>query len=362
MILGIDPQKYETISIYLTKNSEKPNVFEQNGKKVFYISEKPKLPFFKPLAIFKLAKILKREKVDILHCHMHKATVYGVIAGRLAGVPVILAHVHGMGRTRNLRRKLLNRFILHRISRILAVGQAVKEDILLNNPSLPAEKVVNIGNSIDYNYYSAGGFDRNAVLAKYNIPADSFVFATAGRLAATKGQTFLIEAFAKIKNKIPNAKLLFAGSGQLKEELEKKAADLGCRDSVYLLGRIDNMPQFYCGIDCFILSSVAEGLPRVILEAMAAGVLCIASNIGGIPEILDSGRLGFLVPPENPDALANMMLKIANMTQYEKSIIISGAKNNIKENYNHTVLIKRIENIYGDLIAKSCSNMPVGLL
>lgn len=351
VILGINPQKYETISIYLTKNSDKPNIFEQKGKKVFYITENSKLPFLRPLVFLKLAKVLKNEGVDILHCHMHKATVYGTIAGRLAKVRMILSHVHGLGRTRNIRRKLLNSFLLPHVDKIFAVGHAVKEDILKHNRSVKPENVINIGNSIDYDYYSGGNCDRDIMRKKYNIPADAFVFATAGRLAPTKGQMFLIEAFAKIKKQIPNSVLLFAGSGQLKEGLEKRAAELSCADSVYLPGRIENMLEFYNGIDCFILPSVAEGLPRTLLEAMAAGVLCIASNVGGIPEILDNGRLGFLVPPETVDALADSMAKAAEVSIEKKTVMIESAKGCVKNNFNHPVIIERLEKIYASLIA-----------
>src|SRR4030042_318874 len=91
VILGINPEKYETIFIHLTKNSNNPNIFEQKGKKVFYITEQPHLPLFRPVVFLKLAKILKNEGVDILHCHKHKSTVYGTIAAKKAGVPIILS-------------------------------------------------------------------------------------------------------------------------------------------------------------------------------------------------------------------------------------------------------------------------------
>ncbi len=349
VICGINPEKYETIGIYLTKTSNVPNLLEQNGKKVFFVTQKSRLPII-PFSFFRLAKILKEQQVDILHCHHHKAAFYGTIAGKIAKVPAILSHVHGLGRTRNISRKLQNYFLMPHIDKILAVGEAVKDDILKTNPSVEPEKVMNIGNSIDYEYYSNANFDRHAVRKKYNIPSDAFVFATAGRLAETKGQKYLIEAFAKVKKQIPSAVLLFAGSGPLKNQLEKNAADLKCKNSVHFLGRVDNMPQFYSGIDCFVLPSLAEGLPRTLIEAMAAGVLCIASSVGGIPEILNNGRLGFLVQAENSDELADMMQKAINLPLQKKETIIADAKEYIKTNYSHNVMIKRIENIYNTLI------------
>ncbi|MFA6186206.1 MAG: glycosyltransferase [Phycisphaerae bacterium] len=349
VICGINPQKYETICIYHTKNSDNPNVFEQNGKKVFYLTTKPSLGFLRFFAILKLAILLKKQKVDIFHCHHHKSIVYGAIAGKLAGVPVIIAHVHGLGRTRNINRKLLNLFVLPCIDRILAVGQAVKEDIIANNPTVKSERIINLGNSIDYDYYSHTRFDRTAVRGKFNIPQDAFVFATAGRLAETKGQKFLIDAFAQVKKQIPNALLIFAGAGELKDALEKQSAKLGCGDSIRFPGRVNNMLELYCATDAFVLPSIAEGLPRGLMEAMAAGVLCIASNAGGIPEILDGGKFGYLVEPRDANSLCLSMLKVADMPCDEKMKMISAAKEQIRQNFSHGVMIKREEKIYDEL-------------
>jgi glycosyltransferase involved in cell wall biosynthesis len=247
---------------------------------------------------------------------------------------------------------LFNRFILSRVDKILTVSQAVKDDVLRNNPSVKPEKIINTGNSIDLDYFSSAVYDKQTIRNKFGIPQNSFVFATAGRLAPTKGQQYLIGAFARIRKQLPNARLLIAGTGELKEELEKQALSLGCDSSVHLLGNVDNMPEFYSAVDVFVLPSIAEGLPRTLIEAMASGVLCIASDVGGIPEILDNGRCGILVPPKDENALADAMLAAANMPQQEKLSVISTANNYIKENYSHNVAIKKIEKIYDSLITE----------
>jgi glycosyltransferase involved in cell wall biosynthesis len=352
VILGINPQKYETICIYLTKNSDNPNIFEQKGKKVFYITQKPYLPFFKPAVFFKLAAILKKEGVDILHCHKHKSVAYGSIAGRLAKVPVILAHVHGMDRTRNFRRKFINRFVLSPVDKILAVSQAVKNDILQNNSSIKPEKVINVGNSINYDYFTSSNCDRKAVRNKFNIPQNAFVFATAGRLAQTKGQEYLITAFTQVRKQLNNAELLIAGTGEMKNELENLVSRLNCNSSVHFLNHVDDMREFYSAADCFVLPSIAEGMPRSLIEAMAWGVFCIASNVGGISEILNDGSCGLLVPPKDANALTDAMLKAANMPADKKTAVLSKAKEFIRNNYSHDVMIKKIEQIYDALAAE----------
>ncbi len=346
VFLGINPEKYEMIFVYNAKDLKNPNIFEQKGKKVLYVSLKKYAPSFSPIIIWKLSRLLKAEKVDIVHCHQHKATVHGVFAAKLAGVPIILAHVHGTGRTKNPGRRLINSVIFRWVSRILTVGEAVKKDIILNNPSVDPEKVISVGNSIDYDKFSKVTKSDIIRSEKFGIKKDALVFGTAGRLTETKGQKFLIDAFAQVKKQMPNSLLLFAGTGELKDELEKQAAEAGLADSVHFLGKINNMPEFYSAIDIFVLSSIAEGLPRGLMEAMAAGILCIASNAGGIPEILDNGKYGFLVEPRDSNALYLAMLKTANMPDDEKIKMIAAAKEQIRENFRHSVAIKREEKIY----------------
>jgi glycosyltransferase involved in cell wall biosynthesis len=116
------------------------------------------------------------------------------------------------------------------------------------------------------------------------------------------------------------------------------------------------MREFYSGIDYFVLPSIAEGLPRTLLEAMAAGVLCIASQVGGIPEILDNGRYGFLVPAKNPELLADTLLKTANLPAQTKQTLVAQAREYVKINYSNSVMIKRIENIYDRLFESKTKN------
>jgi glycosyltransferase involved in cell wall biosynthesis len=353
VFLGINPEKYEVIFIYNVKDTDKPNVFEQKEKKVFYVSSKKDTPSFSPTIIWKLSRLLKAEKVDIVHCHQHKATVHGVIAARLAGVPVILAHVHGTGRTKNFGRRLMNRIIFRWVSRILTVGEAVKNDVILSNPSVNPEKVVSVGNSIDYDAFSK--VTKNDIIRaeKFGIKKDVLVFGTAGRLAETKGYKFLIDAFAQVKKQMPNSLLLFAGTGELRDELEKQACKLGCGDSVRFLGYVNNISEFYSALDIFVLPSIAEGLPRGLMEAMAAGVLCIASNVGGIPEIIKDGKYGFLAAAKDDNVLAQTMIKAAKLSENEKKGIMNSARKNIYDNFRHSVVIKREERIYDTEVEKT---------
>jgi glycosyltransferase involved in cell wall biosynthesis len=346
IILGLDREKYRTICIYLKKSSDEPNHFAGQGLKDYYISNKRFFRVFNIFAVVKLARILKREKIDILHCHKHQSVVYGALAAKIAGVPTVIAHVHGLNRSKAARRKFINRFVLRKVSRMVTVGQSVRDDVLAANPFLPADKVVSIGNSIDIERFANIDMSSTEAKERLGFGAESFVIGTVGRLDPTKGYDTLIAAFKKVKDRLGNAQLIFVGQGRLLGQLDELAMELELSDSVHFLGRRDDMPEVYRAMDVFVLPSIAEGMPRSLLEAMAVGVPCVASNVGGIPEILCDGEFGCQIEPGDADAISDAIIKLEDMVQEDKKTLISRAKQRVLGDYNHSVVIKRLEEIY----------------
>ena len=346
VILGLDPQRYQTICVYLARNSEKPNFLQEKGCKAFYIYPKKFLRMFNLPVIWKLSRLLKNQKVDILHCHRHKSTVYGAIAGWFAGMPAVISHVHGLGRTRNLNRKLINFFVLKRVSKIITVGEAVRENVLQTNPFIRPDKVVSLGNSIDYKRFAEVAVTKAQAKQSLALSTDSIVFGMVGRMAPTKGQVHLISAFVRVKESIPLAQLILVGDGGLRAELQKQAAKTSCADSIHFLGHRTNIPELLRAMDVFVLPSIAEGLPRCLLEAMAAGVPCVAASVGGIPEILANGEVGYLVPSKDECALADAMIELTKKTDEEAKQLVEKARQRVKSHYTHEVVIKGLEKLY----------------
>ena len=353
LVLGLDRDRFNVIFIYLSGHGVERNLIEEQGYKVFYLSNIELINAFRFSILFKLVRILKEHRIDLLHCHVHKPTVYGVMAARLAGTPIVLSHVHGLGRSGKFRRKLTNYLVSRKCSKIIAVANSVKEDILRNNWRMPSEKVSILENSVDYARFADVSATKADARRMLELPTDAFVFGTVGRLAKTKGLTFLIEAFSIVKEQIPSAELILLGNGPCRDELEQQASKSPCRDSIRFLGHRGNIEQLYRAMDVFVLSSVAEGMPRAILEAMAAGIPCIATKVGGIPEILPNRDAGRLVPARDADALASSMVEFAKMPAEEIRKIAGNARDRVGKLYSHEVVREKLANLYEAEVARS---------
>jgi glycosyltransferase involved in cell wall biosynthesis len=346
VLLRFNRDDFSTICIYLEKRSDKPNYYQQQGCEVVYLSDKGATGMFNPLLIWELARLLKKNKVDILHCHRHKATVYGAIAAMIAKVPVVFSHVHGLDRTRNPLRRLENRLIFRRVNRILTIGEAVRNDVVASNPAIAAEKVISIGHGIEFNKFADVDITKAQARELLGVPARAFIFGTVGRLVPTKGQADLIAAFAKVQKAVPQAHLVLVGDGRLEQELKQQTADLGCQNAVTFAGKRNDVPKVLRAFDCFVFPSVAEGVGCALLEAMAASLPCIGSLVGGIPEILNDKSVGSLVGVHDVDGLAKVMIEYAAKSEQERIEIGKNAKERVRQGYRDEIVLAKLEQVY----------------
>ncbi|MCX5638738.1 MAG: glycosyltransferase family 4 protein, partial [Planctomycetota bacterium] len=241
---------------------------------------------------------------------------------------------------------LVNLLLFRRINRLIPVANKVKEDVLRNNRFLSEDKLFVLENSVDYERFAKISISKEDAKRLLGTSPDAFVFGTIGRLAPTKGLPYLIEAFAKVKQQMPSAQLVLVGDGRLRNELEQRAAKTLCADSIHFLGHRNNTPELLRAMDVFVLPSIAEGMPRAILEAMAGGVPCVATGVGGIPELLDGGNMGLLVPPADTDALAQAMLTVANMPKDKLDKLIQNAQSKATQACSHDVVRKKLARLY----------------
>lgn len=216
LVVGLNKQIFSQVICYLRGSDNKHNPLQQSGYEVVGLGiPKQKLKRFSPSVVFQLSRIIREKHIDIVHCQRHKSTVYGTLSAWIVGKHVkVVATVHGRGRTRNLGRKLLNRALFKRISRIISVSKAVRDDILKTNRFSSPDKVVTVYNGIDAERFSKPRLTQHEARTRLGLAdKETFVFGTVGRATKVKGQSVLLKAFARVCQKYPDSFIPFGSHG-----------------------------------------------------------------------------------------------------------------------------------------------------
>ncbi len=268
------------------------------------------------IALFKLYRLMRREKPHIVHTHTATAGLLGRLAARLAGVPVILHTFHGHvlhGYFGPLRSKALvwtERFLARLSDRIVTVSEGQRRD-LAGYGVVPLQKITVVHL----------GFELEA----------------------------LLDAVARVQERTPAIRLLLVGDGDLRGDLEAQARSLGLSETVTFAGHRTDVPKALAVFDVFVLPSLWEGMPNVVLEAMAAGLPVVATAVGGTPEVVVDGVTGFLVPPRDPDALAEAITRLLRDPDLRRKMGQAGQKR-IEQHFSIEETVRQTEALYEALL------------
>ncbi len=273
-------------------------------------------------ALWRLYRLLRAEPVDILHCWMFHADILGRLVGRIVGVPAVITSRRSM-EVGGARREQIKRWTAWLDDRVVAVCEMARTAEISRTGVAP-EKVRTIYNGIDsapYHVPAARGLQMRQALT---IPGDALVVGTVGRLHPVKGHRYLLQAWPTVRQQIPQARLLIVGDGELRDELQRQAHDLGIADRVIFTGTRSDIPDLLATMDLFVLSSLWEGMPNVVLEAMAAGVPVLATAVGGTTEVIVDPTHGALIPPQDPAALATAIIQLLTDSEVRKRMGCAG--------------------------------------
>ena len=268
------------------------------------VTEIRKEPGFSLKMLFKLARHLRRDAADVLHTHNPGVHPYGALAAWIAGVPAVVNTRHGTGTSfgRAYQERYF-RAVMPLTDRVVFVCEDSRH-YLVEKLRLPSRKSAVIINGIEL----AGFLEEPAAPMS---AAPRIRFGAVGRMVPVKAHSILIDAFAQLIRKLPQAELRIVGGGPLQDELKEQARK-ACLDGRI---RIESLNHRIAGVlrelDIFVLSSTSEGLPLVILEAMAAGLPVVSTRIGGVPEVAPEGDVSVLCTPGSASGLAEAMYKAA---------------------------------------------------
>lgn len=304
-------------------------------------------------AIIKLVSIIKKEKIDIIHTHLFGANLYGRIAGKITGAPYIITTLHNPdyepyftfhNRFSFERRRLLDKFTGKFFNdSFIAVSDAVKKSA---EKYLGFKNIKVIYNSIDPDKFKPLTKEEKIIAReKFGILGESVVLGSVARLDFQKGHIFLFRALNDRRLRSLNIKLLLAGDGPLESLLKEEAERLKLRDRIIFLGKRKDVREMVGCCDIFILPSVYEGFGVSLLEAMALKIPCLASDVGGIKEIIANGKNGILVKPCSDSELSGAILNLIENPAKRSEIAEAGHKN-VLEKFDSKHQIKLLEKIY----------------
>ena len=311
------------------------------------------------IAFFRLYFIIKKEKPAIVHTHTSKAGILGRWAARWAGVPIIVHTPHGhifygyFGRLKTKFYIFLEKITAYITDKIITLTETGKNEYIMFGIA-KADKFVTIPNGIEVEKYLNCSIDNLAKRKELNLQSGDYLITVIARLEPVKGHMYFLRAMQEIKRQIPRVKALIAGDGELRKRLEAQAKRLNILDVVSFLGTRDDILEIISTSDLIVLPSLNEGLGLVLLEAGALEKPVVATRVGGIPEIVLDERTGVLVPPKNPLALKEAIIRLAKDKDLCKRLAVA-ARDWIGANFSSGQMLKKYSLLYEKLLLEKNS-------
>lgn len=312
------------------------------------------------LAAWRLARIIRAVRPDVVHTHTAKAGAVGRAAALLSGGrPVVVHTFHGhvlrgyFGRVGTLVFRAIETLLARFSDRLVAVSPEVRDELVALGVA-PVEKfsVIRLGLELERRVTFDG--DAREVRHRHGIPADAFVVGWFGRMTAVKQTDDLIATLRTLREQGVDALLLLVGDGDDRERLEELAHELGVARHCLFLGYQQDVAAWFAVSDAVVLTSASEGTPATLIEALAAGRPVVATNVGGVSDVVDDGETGFLVPARDTQALAAKLALLAGDPALRERMG-TAARERVLRRYAVERLVADVDELYRELLGSANS-------
>jgi glycosyltransferase involved in cell wall biosynthesis len=298
---------------------------------------------FDLLSFRPLLQHLRARRVDVLHAHKFGSNVWGAAFGRAFRVPVVIAHEQTWSYSGRPHRVALDYLIGRVVDAFVAVSSADGER-MVTVEHVPAEKVIVIPNA----QIPRAPADTEDLRNQLGLGADEQLVGTVAVMRPQKALSVLVEAFASLAERHPRAHLVLGGDGPCAPELRELVIRSGLDGRVHFLGMRQDVPEILRSLDIAVMSSDFEGTPLFALECMAAGTPLIATSVGGLPDLIDDGHTGTLVPPRDPDALCAAIEEL--ISDPERREAVAAAARERAEEFSIDRIAERFGSLYDSLV------------
>jgi glycosyltransferase involved in cell wall biosynthesis len=351
LAMRVDPARFDRF-LCATRPSEGATFereLQEAGVRTLTLERGSKLDV---LAWRPFVSLLKRGRIDVLHAHKFGSNLWGAVIGRLAGVPVVIAHEQSWASARYSfagprLRSFLDRDVIGRLAdAFIAVSEADRQR-MIELEGVPADRIRVLFNAIPSPQTS--GHD---VRAELGISPDAPVVATVCQLRAEKALDLLVDAAAEARRDLPDLQVLIAGDGQEEEALRSRIRGHGLEQTVKLLGTRRDVPDLLAAVDVAVCCSDFEGTPLSVMEYMAAGKPVVATRVGGLPEMIDDGVHGLLFAKRDVHDLAGALSRLLRNPE-ERARMGANARERQRERFDLDAAARWLEGLYEELYAAS---------
>jgi glycosyltransferase involved in cell wall biosynthesis len=350
LVTGLDPQRFqaEVICLYSAGKLREPLDSANIPVRVLGLNRR-----FFPGNWLKTWVGLRHTRADVIHTHMPESAWYGLPAAYCHRIPVRISHLHSVYLRWSLKAKALDRAVRASASLSVACSSAVRD--AARGLGYADAKLKVIHNGVDVTRFSNPP-GRAAARRSLELPQDDPILISVASLHEHKGHAYLLDAMARVHREFPRARLLLAGKvpERRRAALHERVDALGLVGVVSFLGRREDIPLLLAASDVFVMPSLREGFPVALLEAGAAGLAAVASSVGGIPEIVDDGVTGVLVPPGDHARLADATLRLLRDPSRMQAMG-DAARQRVHGRFVLQETIRQLEELYLDLLQRSAA-------
>jgi L-malate glycosyltransferase len=339
----LEKEKYNPFLFIFESGGALEKEFEDAGVKIVHVQKASQgLDFRLP---FKLKNVFKKYGINVVHTHNPFSWLYGGIGAKITGIPVVhTEHTNIDYYKYHVRRWMAVEWILSQFtSHITTVAQSVA-DYMISNEHIDKKKIEVVYNGVDHKRFE-DDIDVTLKRRGIGIDADDIVIGNVSRFFENKDHKTLIEAFKIITNDYADSKLVLVGDGPLRRNIENKVEKEGLSKKVRFLGNRRDVPELLKAMNIFALSSLREGFPVVLLEAMASGLPTVVTDVDGNAEMVVNGETGLIVPRSEPESLAKAICEIIQDKDKGREMGENG-RHRVKKLFSFDGMVNRYTSIY----------------
>jgi L-malate glycosyltransferase len=339
--------RYEFVVACLDEVGELGEMLAAEGIRVVHLGRRPGFDW---RCVQNLSRHCREASVQLIHAHQCTPFAYALATRIIGRRPPILLTEHGRFYPDHpsLKRKCFHCLLTGANDRFVAVGRSVRQ-ALVDNEGLPSARLEVVYNGVNMESSPSDPCSRASVRAEFGVSDRECLVLQVARLDAIKDHRTALRALALATQCEPHMRLFIVGDGPERATIQQEIVNHSLSDRVAMLGPRRDVPRLLAAADVFLLTSVSEGIPVTILEAMAAGVPVVATNVGGVPELLNDGVTGLLAPAGDAASLADALLRLAG-DPVLRGQFAERARRHAESEFSESRMIQRYDSIFQEML------------